>query len=199
MHLNTEGVAGDDRLVKVRPVYDHLKVTYRQLYQPSQCLSVDECVLKSKARTVVKQYLLKKPAKWGIKLFAICDVNTSYLLDFDIYTGQEVAGQAEVGLTRVAILHLCQPYANQRHVIFTDNFYTSGALATSLLAMGIQLVGTMHIDRRDFPAALKNVKEFKKNSERGTMRYVQVANAVDVQRKDKCVVTMLRTYCKATD
>ena len=34
-----------------------------------------------------KQYMLMKPIKWRIKLWALCDACTGYYLALDVYTG----------------------------------------------------------------------------------------------------------------
>ena len=43
-------------------------------------------MIKSKGRVLFKQYMPKKPTKWGVKVFAVCYSTTSYNWDFDIYT-----------------------------------------------------------------------------------------------------------------
>ena len=92
------GEQENDRLRKVRFIYDHMKTVCRSLYKPGQFLSVDERMIKSKARFLFKQYLPKKPTKWGTKVFALCDVKTAYLCDFNIYTGAN-DGEADMNLT----------------------------------------------------------------------------------------------------
>ena len=45
-------------------------------------------MIKLKCRFGFKQYMPKKPTKWGAKVFALCDVKTAYLWNFNIYTGR---------------------------------------------------------------------------------------------------------------
>ena len=59
-----------------------MKTASQSFFQPTQKISVDERMIKSKGRVSFKQYMPKKPAKWGIKLFALCDSATSYNWDF---------------------------------------------------------------------------------------------------------------------
>ena len=111
-----------DRLRKIRYLYDHLKMASRQLMIPYQVLSVDERMIRSKGRFIFKQYLPKKPTKWGVKMFALCDVKTSYLLDFNIYTGQEEHDNGLNASTN-AVLSLCNGLDHQGYVMYTDNYY----------------------------------------------------------------------------
>jgi len=190
----------DDRLRKVRFLYDHMRTACKSLFQPSQDVALDERIVRSKGRFVFRQYLPKKPVKWGTKIFALCDSKTSYCYDFMIYSGQEVPGERDVGMTQRVVEQLSQPLQNQGYVMFTDNFYTSGALAKSLRAKGTQLVGTIKLNRTGVPASLKeNIKQFDKHAERGTMRYARDGPILYVQWKDKRSVTVLSTIHSAVD
>ena len=117
------------------------------MYQPSQKITVDERMIKSKGRVLFKQYMPKKPTKWGRKVFAVCDSTTSYYWDFDIYRGQAVPGQQDHGLTMAVVLRLMEHFHNQGYICFTDNYYTSPALALALMERGIHLIGTCKKDR----------------------------------------------------
>ena len=85
-------------------------------------------MIHQKGCTSLKQYMPKKPIKWGVKVFALCDVQTSYNIDFNIYTG-EVEGQDETSMTRAVITNLCTGFEHQGYRVFSDNFYSSPALA----------------------------------------------------------------------
>ena len=90
----------DDQLRKLRWLDTHMKQQCKKYLQPGQFVSVDDRMIKMKGRSILRQYMPNKPIKWGIKLFALADVTTSYryLVDFDVYCGA-VHGQTEVGLT----------------------------------------------------------------------------------------------------
>eukprot|EP00117_Sycon_ciliatum_P013188 scpid78025/ scgid4574/ PiggyBac transposable element-derived protein 4 len=89
-----------DKLHKVRYLCDHICTTSCQLFQPSRNIAIDERMVKTKARFSYKQCIRNKPVKFGVKVFALCDSDSSYLCNFKIYTGRAEAGQADVGLAR---------------------------------------------------------------------------------------------------
>ena len=183
----------DDRLRKVRFLYDTVCEKCQSLFVPGQCLSVDERMIKHKGRAVFKQYLPKKPVKWGFKVFAVCDADTGMLCKFEIYTGQAGANDCD-GLTHAVVLRLTEHLAGAGRILFTDNFYTSPALAESLLERGSHLVGTVRTNRRGYPMQLKtDLKNFEKHAERGETRYVREGNILVQQWKDRRVVSMLST------
>ena len=58
-----------DNIFKVRPVVKSGLVKCRKLPQ-EECQSIDEQILPTKGRSALKQYIPKKPNKWGIKVWA---------------------------------------------------------------------------------------------------------------------------------
>lgn len=74
----------NDPLRKVKTFYDVVKAKCLELYQPLQQLSVDERMVKSKARTHFRQFIRNKPTKWGFKFWVLAD-STGYTSDCDLY------------------------------------------------------------------------------------------------------------------
>ena len=126
----------NDRLKKVRFLYEYMQERFKTHYSPGQCVSVDERIVRSKGRFIFRQYMPKKPVKWGTKIWALCDSITGYCFNFSKYTGQEMQGQTDVGLTTRVVTHLTEPLRKQGYVIYTDNYYTSPDLAHSLMDHG---------------------------------------------------------------
>jgi len=79
----------EDPLRKIRPLQEYIKKKCLSFYQPLQNLLVDKCMVKSKARCHLIQYMKNKPCKWGFKYWVIADAS-GYTLDFDLYTGKMV-------------------------------------------------------------------------------------------------------------
>ena len=145
-------------------------------------------MVKCKARVAFKQYLPKKPTKWGFKVFAASDAESSMLCNFSIYTGQGQGDGDSEGLTHRVVVRSTQDLQLENHgyVLFTDNFYTSPALAASLRGRGIYLVGTVKTNRRGFPAELsQDTQLFEKCAERGSTRYVRRNDTLFQQWKDQ--------------
>ena len=53
--------------------------------------SIDEKNLPTKGQTSLKQYLPKKPNKWGINVWARCGIS-GIIYDFEIYTEKSKTG-----------------------------------------------------------------------------------------------------------
>lgn len=65
-----------DKLHKVKPMVDVLNENIRKVYKPSDVVTVDESMIPFKGRYALKQYMPKKPVKWGYKVWCLCDAYT---------------------------------------------------------------------------------------------------------------------------
>ena len=113
LHLVTPdeeaGLSGN-KLNMILPIHNHIKSRCAEWYQPSRSLSIDECMVKSKARTHFRQYIRNKLANWGFKYWVLADV-TGYAIDFDLYLGKatQVSGN---GLGFDVVMKPIQPYCH---------------------------------------------------------------------------------------
>ena len=64
----------------------------------------------------------------------------------------------EKGLAKRVVMDLVAPFAGLNHVLYCDNFYSSGPLADSLAKEQIFIVGTIKKCSRGFPENLKTAK-----------------------------------------
>lgn len=120
-------------------------------------MAVDEAMVKFKGRCSFLQYLPSKPCKWGIKAWAIADSESYYLLDFNVYTGKDAAGDNAPLSTRV-VTKLVEPFYKKKHHVYFDNFFTSIDLLEILLRKKTYACGTVRKNRRGLPVAIKTLK-----------------------------------------
>ena len=57
-----------------------------------------------------RQYMPSKPGKYGIKIWAICDSTTHYVLKIDVYKGREIGEPRETNLGSKVVLKLSEPF-----------------------------------------------------------------------------------------
>ena len=100
----------------------------------------------------------KKPVKWGIKLWCLCDANTGYCLAFSVYTGaEEQTFNLDLGYR--VVMRLMRRYLLSYHHLYADNYFTSVHLAVDLRqADTYYLCGTTRATRREFPNSLAAVR-----------------------------------------
>ena len=59
------------------------------------------------------------------------------------------------GYTHAVVLELLKGLEGRGHHVFTDNFYSSPALFRDLRDLGFGACGTVRVNRRGLPAAMK--------------------------------------------
>lgn len=108
-----------------------------------------------KGRISFRQYMPKKPTKYGIKVWMAADSSNGYVLNFNTYLGKEPGQTLTHGLGYRVVTRLVEPFMNAKHHIFFDNFFTSVRLLEHLEAQDTFACGTVRINRKEIPAASK--------------------------------------------
>ena len=78
-----------DRLWKILPVISAVVAGCRTLYRTNRERSIDEAMTAFKGRSLMKQYLPKKPIKRGFKVWVRADSHNGYISQFECYTGKK--------------------------------------------------------------------------------------------------------------
>ncbi|XP_041346649.1 piggyBac transposable element-derived protein 4-like [Gigantopelta aegis] len=121
--------------------------------------SLDESMIKFKGRLGFRQYMPAKPIKWGVKMWSLCEADTGYLYNFQIYTGKD-QGVQEKGLSHRVVMDLCTPLFGSNAHVYMDNFYSGIELFHDLRVHGVFACGTIRANRKGLPIGIlpKNTK-----------------------------------------
>ena len=107
-------------------------------------------MIGTKRHISFRQYIKNKPTKWGVKVFVLCDSDTGYISNFEVYTGAQNLPD-DKGATYHVVLRLMKDYLDQGYCVFMDNYYSSPILFNDLLVRGTDAVGTCVPRRKNFP------------------------------------------------
>ena len=103
------------------------------MYIPSENISIDEELSLFKGRLSFKRYVSSKRARFGIKLFSLCE-DSGYLWNSFVYLGKTNINENQHQLERrisksgVVITSLLSDLLGLGYKLFVDNWYTSEAL-----------------------------------------------------------------------
>ncbi|XP_065665259.1 piggyBac transposable element-derived protein 3-like [Hydra vulgaris] len=192
----TDEVKKNDRAWKLRPWLEKLRENFLKV-SPEENQSVDEIMVPFKGRSFLKQYLPKKPNKWGFKLWARCGVS-GYLYDFDLYQGKEIKKKDEVsphGVGASVVIKMTSTLPeNHNFKIFADNYFSSLPLLDELKKRRIWYVGTARLKRLN-KCPFTSEKELK-NQGRGSFDYRTdiKSNNIAVSWIDNKVVTLISSF-----
>ena len=183
-----------DPLYKVRPLIDMCHRTFLSEYNPAKEMSMDEGMVKFKGRIFFRQYMPKKPIRWGIKVWMLADSKNGYVSNFDVYLGAAPAGEhAEKGLCTRVVLDISRPFHYSNRHLYFDNFFNSQDVAEELLRVGTYACGTLRANRypRVFKLGRKSIK-----LRPGEIRQLQKGNLLVTVWYDKRQVAVLSTNCQ---
>lgn len=119
-------------------------------YTPGSGYTVDESLLGFRDRCSFKQYIPKKPGKYGIKVYVKADNMTFYSLCSKVYIDKGTH-DPDLPVPTQAILDFIGVVAGTNRNITTDNYYTSISLTNELKSRGLTLVGTMKKNKTCIP------------------------------------------------
>lgn len=137
---------------KFKAIHDIFKLNIKSGYLPSKWLCIDEELYAFRGNCPFRQFIPSKPNKYGLKYWCLVDVETSYLLDTDIYTGKakkEDANAKGVGLN--VTLKLMEEYFGTFRHLCVDNFFSSMPLAARLWKESITFTGTLRKNKAEIP------------------------------------------------
>ncbi|XP_063968501.1 piggyBac transposable element-derived protein 4-like [Lytechinus pictus] len=209
LHLsdNTAPNPNNNRLHKLESFLSLLIPKFRSLYLPKKMISPDESMIKFKGRLGIVQYMPKKPIKWGIKAWALCESDSGYTWNWKVYTGREEALQAAIAgdhdgpnshppessiyASGKVVLSLVEGLEGKGYWLFCDNFYTSPALFQKLNEIGFGCCGTARPLAKGLPTgANPKVHKMKKGDR---PKYYKKKGQMCVVWMDKKPVTLLTT------
>ncbi len=147
----------NDKLAAIRTIWDKWNPRLARLFNPNRDICVGEQLVQFKGRCSFRQYMPRKPAKYGIKVWVTCDVGTSYAWRMQVYTGKAADGRAEVNQGMMVVLEMTEGLKG--NTVTCDNFFTTYALAEELLKRKMTLVGTIRRNRPELPPRLLRIKE----------------------------------------
>ncbi|XP_046396458.1 piggyBac transposable element-derived protein 3-like [Ischnura elegans] len=183
-----------DKLIKIRPFLDFLHKSFHNALDPEEFQSIDEMMIPFKGRSSLKNYLPKKPKKWGYKTWVRAGVS-GYVFCFELYQGASEQPPSECGASGDVVLRFCHDIHHLNVKVYADNFFSSLPLVRKLKEIGVWYVGTCRENRlKDAVKKLKDVKDIKKGG-RGSSSIATSSDGITVARWfDNNVVHTISSY-----
>ncbi|XP_054639996.1 piggyBac transposable element-derived protein 4-like [Dunckerocampus dactyliophorus] len=144
-----------NKLSPISDLWSSWNFRLQKMFNAGRDVCVDEQLIAFRGRCSFKQYMPSKPAKYGIKIWALCDARTSYALMLEVYTGKPPGGTREHNVGMRVVLGLAD--ALEGHTITVDNFFTSIPLAAELKKKRNSLVGTVRRNKPELPAQVTQI------------------------------------------
>ena len=150
-----------DRRAPIRYVFQSFTKQFPQHFIPSENITIDEQLIPFRGRCCFIQYMPKKPAKYGLKFWMLCDVKSRYVLALEIYTGK-VGNITQRNISTNIVLHLVDQLPKNvqqgRNITF-DRYFSDFNLAQALLERKMTSLGVVNHKRGFVPNELKLIRQ----------------------------------------
>jgi len=183
-----------DPLFKVRPLLDKLR-NQLKIIEPEERQCIDEQMIPFKGRSSLKQYLKKKPRKWGFKVFTRSGVS-GMMYDFEIYTGKKMNLAGDFGVSGNSVMRMVDSLPKERHFkVYFDNWFASVPLVEALKDEKKWVIATIQKNRLS-GCVLDSDSKLKQEG-RGSYDYkVDKKNGITIVKwYDNKPVHMISSYC----
>lgn len=138
---------------------------FKRNFYPFPNIVIDKSMILFKGRLTFKQYIRTKRHCFGIKLYALCDCETGYVLRFLVYTGKNNDknrdNNSDLAVSSVVVIELLEPYLNKGHSFYSDNYFTSPTLENYLFEHKTNCCGTVRKNRKHMPTFEKKTEEMR--------------------------------------
>lgn len=136
---------------------DFINSRFKYCYQPLRELSIDETLVATKGKSVMRQYIPTKSAKYGVKFWMLVEAASGYVMQMHIYRGKTFDPTPARHLQGTDVVHqllsACD-LLNKGYHVFCDSFFASLNLAQTLLEKATYLTGTLR-KNRPMPTTIK--------------------------------------------
>lgn len=176
-----------DNFADFRDIFELFLANCENNYTVSEYTTIDEQLVAFRGRCPFRVYIPSKPAKYGLKIQTICDVQTWYTLNMEVYTGKQKDGPYKISNSATdVVLRLSQPIYDSGRNITADNWFSSISLANKLLEKKITLVSTQRKNKRKLPIQFVSTKNRVQNSTLfGFGKQITIASYIP-KKKQKC-------------
>lgn len=147
-HTTREQRKENDKLAPIIKMWDLIISQCNSAYTPGVNITIDEQLLGFRGRCPLRIYISNKPAKYGIKVIMICDVEAKYMLGVNPYPGKHTKPPQGMSLGHFVTLQLVEPYKHSNINITGDNWFTYMQLVNGLLQnYGMTYLGTLRLNK----------------------------------------------------
>lgn len=177
-----------DKAAPIRDIWTMFNSNLSNMYKPTANLTIDEQLYPFRGHTKFTQYIPSKPAKYGIKIWWICDAENAYPLYGIIYSGK-TGNVREKNQGERVVKELAASFKGSGRNITMDNYFTTLPLAKHLLSWKLTIVGTL---RKNKPYIPKQMAPHKSREEYSTLFgfHEHVALCSYVPKKNKAVILL---------
>ncbi|XP_050308396.1 uncharacterized protein LOC126744872 [Anthonomus grandis grandis] len=151
----------EDKLAPVRDMFEDFVQKCQNMYTVSENVTTDEMLEAFRGRCGFRQYIKNKPARYGIKIFAMVDSKNLYTSNLEIYADKQPPGPYYLDNSAFEVVkRLVFPISGIGRNVTMDNWFTSVPLSEELMKNhNLTMVGTIRKNKREIPVEFCSKKK----------------------------------------
>ncbi|KAL4130781.1 hypothetical protein QTP88_008170 [Uroleucon formosanum] len=111
-----------DKLAPIRELFELFVENCKKCFSPSEYVTIDEELVKFRGRCPFRVYLPNKPAKYGVKIFALVDAKMMYTWNMEVYCAKQPVGPYNISNSPSdVVMRLMNPILGSGRNLTTDN------------------------------------------------------------------------------
>lgn len=149
-----------DNIAPIRDIFEQFVLHCQATYNVGAFATIDEMLEPFRGRCKFRQYIANKPAKYGIKIYAVADAKTYFTVNMEIYPAKQPNGPYKIpNDVHSVVKRVAEPILNGGRNLTMDNYYTSVPLANDLFTNHrTTVVGTLRKNKPQIPPEIVNIK-----------------------------------------
>nr|XP_023014740.1 piggyBac transposable element-derived protein 4-like [Leptinotarsa decemlineata] len=147
------------RLAPIRDIFEQFVDNCKSFYSIGENVTLDEKLEAFRGRCSFIQYIPSKPAKYGIKIFALVDSKMYYTCNMEIYAGKQPEGPYQISNKSLDVVNrMIVAINNSGRNLTADNWFSDVSLLSTLADKRLSYVGTLKKNKWQIPMQLKDIK-----------------------------------------
>ncbi|CAF1557825.1 unnamed protein product, partial [Rotaria sordida] len=140
-----------DKFTAIREIWSDFQDKLKTCYTPGLDLTIDEQLLSFRGKCPFRQFIPKKPDKYGLKFWLCVDAESYCVLNAFPYIGRQPGQEKQKHIGESVVLELLKPFYGSNRNVTMDNFFTSVSLAKNLQTKNLTLIGTLRKNKPEIP------------------------------------------------
>jgi hypothetical protein len=196
-HVQDQSSPTYNKLHKIKWMLDEIWDRFKAMWSPNQQMTVDERMIMYKGvYCPIRQYMPRKPIRFGLKVWAAANTLSKYLWNFEVYCGKsrnlhdnegmqnssdndgntledvmaEKAGSRTGFNGRNVAKDLLKDSGGRGHIVTLNNYFTLVPFFLDLLETKTMATGTLRVNRKYMPKSLF-ARKTTKNKNIGWINY----------------------------
>ena len=123
---------------------------FQDVYTPEEQMTINKAICPFRGCIFYCVYIKRKPHKYWIKIFELCEAKSCYIYNLEVYTGAHPTN-SEHNTAFSVVDRLCDKIKWNGHCVYMDRWFSCPKIFNHLWGCKTNAVGTVMFNRKEIP------------------------------------------------